>query len=145
MSADLSLLQYDIVTGFELRLSRDYCSGSYAAGVQKLAQQFIAELMTLAGSVRFDPNYGCSFMNDIRSRNATAIGDIQRALSMNIARVVANRRSREIGNEPQDELLRNVEIAELNQKADKVVASLRVRSEAGESAVVQLPLSLLEG
>jgi hypothetical protein len=143
MTFDLSLLQYDPNTGFEMRLSRPYCSGTYAVGVQKLAQQVIAELMTLSGSVRFDSGYGCSFMNDIRSRNATAIGDIQRALTANIARVSANIRSRQIGDEPLDELLQDVAIENLEQHRDNVIVLLRVRSEAGDNADIKLPLDLL--
>jgi hypothetical protein len=143
MSADLSLLQYSGGTDLEMRLSRPHCSGAYAVGVQKLAQQFLAELLTLAGSVRFDPNYGCSFLNDIRLRNANAIGDIQRALVTNIGRVSANMRGREIGDEPADNLLGEVQLTDSEQNMDQVVVSIRVSSEAGNSAVVQLPLDLL--
>jgi hypothetical protein len=147
MSADLSLLQYDPKkdpnSGLESLLSRPYCSGSYAVGVQKLSQQFMAELMTLAGSVRFDPNYGCSFINDIRSCNATALVDIRRSLTSNVNTVTANRRRRETGDEPLDELLDRVEITGLDQYLDQVIVSLRVYSEAGSQTAVQLPLDLL--
>jgi hypothetical protein len=143
MPADLSLLQYDTESGFTMRLSRPYCSGTYSVGVQKLAQQFIAELMTLEGSVRFDPKYGCSFLNDIRSRNVSAVGDIHRALAVNIATVLANRRGRETGDEPSDELLRDVAF-DLEQRLDGVIVSLKIISEAGADATVQLPLKLLQ-
>jgi hypothetical protein len=143
MAADLSIMQYNEKDGFTARLSRPYCSGAYAVGPQKLAQNFIAELMTLSGSVRFDPGYGCPFVSEIRSRNANTINDIRSAIHSNVTQVVANMRRREIGDEPEDEMIAQVVLVNLIQELDGVTVFLRVISEAGTSANIQLPLDLL--
>jgi hypothetical protein len=143
MPADLSIMQYTEKDGFTVRLSRPYCSGSYAVGSQKLVQNFIAELMTLVGSVRFNPSYGCTFIREIRSRNVNTINDIRSTIHSNISQVVSNMQRRETGELPADELIARVELVNLIQELDSVIVLLRVVSEAGIGMIVKLPLDLL--
>jgi hypothetical protein len=143
MPVDLSIMQYSEPEGFTVLLSRPYCSGAYAAGPQKLVQSFIAELMTLIGSVRFDRRYGCTFIHEIRSRNVNTINDIRSVIHSNISRVVANMQSRETGDEPAEEMIARVDLVSLIQERDGVIVNLCVVSEAGDATDLKLPLDLL--
>lgn len=140
----LATIQHSNETGFEFLLSKPYRSGAYVTGAQKLAQHFIAELMTQRGSVRFDPDFGCRLPGELRGYNVLSLSDIHGVLARGINDVVTNIRGRERVTDKADEMLADATIADLKQRLDCVVVSLRIHTEAGEQVVVQLPLELME-
>jgi len=111
-------------------------------GAQKLAQHFIAELMTQKGSVRFDPDYGCRLPNELR--NILSLGDLHGVLARGINDVVTNVRGRERITDSPDEMLAWASIIDLKQQLDCVIVSLRLCTEAGDDLVVKLPVELME-
>jgi len=140
----LATIQYSENDGFEFSLSRPFQSGAYVSGAQKLAQHFIAELMTQRGSVRFDPDYGCRLPNELVGYNMLTLGDLHGILARGIDDVVTNIRSRERITDMPDEMLAAANIVDLKQHLDRVVVSLRLLTEAGKNLVVALPIELME-
>ena len=140
----LATIQHSQENGFEFLLSKPFRSGAYVAGAQKLAQHFIAELMTQRGSVRFDPEYGCRLPGELRGYNVLTLSDIHGVLARGISDVITNIRSRERVTDTADEMPADASIVDLRQRLDCVVASLRIHTEAGDQVVVPLPIELME-
>ena len=140
----LATIQYSQENSFEFLLSKPFRSGAYVTGAQKLAQHFIAELMTQRGSVRFDPGYGCRLPGELRGYNMLSLSDIHGVLARGINDVATNIRSRERVTDTVDEMLADATIVDLRQRLDCVIVSLRIHTEAGRHVVVQLPIELME-
>ena len=140
----LAVIQYSEDGGFEFLLSKPHRSGAFVSGVQKLAQNFAAELLTQRGSVRFDPSYGSRFPGELRGYNMISLDDIHGVLARGIHDVVTNIRSRERMTDTADEMLADAAILDLRQQLDRVVVSIRIVTEAGSSLVVRLPIELME-
>ena len=140
----LAIIQYSEENGFEFLLSKPYRSGSYVSGLQKLAQNFLVELMTQKGSVRFEPDFGSRLPSELRGMNILSLNDLHGSLARSLNDVVMNIRSRERMTDTPDELLADVSIIDLRQMLDRVIVSLRLRSESGTDLVMKLPLELTE-
>lgn len=140
----LATIQHSEEKGFEFLLSKPYRSGAYVTGAQKLAQHFIAELMTQRGSVRFEPDYGCRLPGELRGYNMLSISDIHGVLARGINDVVTNIRGRERVTDTAEEMLADATIIDLKQRLDCVIVSLKIHTEAGEQVVVQLLIELVE-
>ena len=126
-------------------LSLPYQSGASTYGVKKTAQNFVAELLTQRGSVRFDLSYGSRLPNEIRGRNITAINDIQVLLTGAIHDVTSNMRLRETPDFLANELIRSVNIVRLQQDYDRVIVQLQIITEGPDkdnSITVPLTLNL---
>lgn len=139
----LATIQYSAENGFEFLISKPYRSGAYVSGAQKLAQHFVAELMTRRGSVRFDPDFGCRLSEELRGCNMLTLGDLHGMLARGINDVVTNFRSRERITDTPDEMLAQASLVDMTQQLDRVVVSLRLRTEAGDNLVVRLPVELM--
>ena len=144
MQKSFALIQYDNTTGFEFLFAKPYRSGAYASGTHKLAQDFVAELLTQRGSVRFDPNYGSRFTTEFRGSNMLSINELHGMLSRGIHDVVLNMRNREKPTDDPAEMLATAVIMDLQQHLDRVIVALKITSEAGEPLVLRLPLDLTE-
>jgi len=121
-------------------LSPKYRSGAYAAGIAKLLQNVIAELMTRRGSVRFDPGYGCDLVDQIGVTNIASLSEVGHVLHVAILDISENIRARMIGNEPLEELLEKIVIEHMQQEYDRVIAVLRIHSRAGEKVSYHLSI-----
>lgn len=129
-------------TVFLFTLAEPYRSGTYVSGPLKAIQNFIAELFTDAGTVRFSPTFGCRFARETRGVNAVAITDIRGALARGIDQIRINQRYRQRGTAPRDEMIDRVNILGLQQLQDRVIASLSFTMESGEDTTIHLPISL---
>jgi phage baseplate assembly protein W len=125
-------------------LTEPYRSGMYITGIQKLAQRFITELFTDAGSVRIDPSYGSNLMRGLRGTNVHAVMDVQGVLVSAIQQVKQRMIRRAVGNEPRDEILSDVTIVKLEAQLDRVIVALRIVSASGNARVTSFPLELIE-
>jgi len=141
VSRSLSLLQRGFGSDLTQSLSLPYLSGAFATGVAKLLQNVVAELLTLRGSVRFDPQYGCNLVNQIGVTNVSSLSDVNHLINVAVIDVQDNMRRRIIGDEPLDEMLDRIVVERLQQELDSVKVFLRVYSRAGESVSHHLPIT----
>ena len=140
----LALIQSDEKGGTIFALSHPYQSGSTVSGVRKLAQNFVAELLTRRGSVRFDPLYGSRFPGELRGYNVLSVNELHGILARGIDDVKTNLRNRERMSDTPDEWLASADIVEIEQHLDSVVIHIRLMTVAGRTTLVQIPMNLYE-
>ena len=139
---DLSLIQYTDAQGFQFLLGLPYRSGARITGGQKTIQRFIMELMTQAGSVLFQPDYGCNLVSEIRGCNVQSLDEINECLTQSIHTVVMNMRTRDRADATAEEIVDTVNVLELIQNFDHVLARLQLITFAGTQHSLELPLEL---
>jgi hypothetical protein len=142
--SSLATIQHTSGDGFEFLLSKPQRSGLFVKGTPKLTQEFLAELFTQRGSVRYDPSYGSSFLRDIRGGNASAIDEFRSALHRGIREVLDAMRGRLRPEDTPDEIPAEVTVTALEQQWDCVQVSLLFQSLAGSYQSIQLPVDLNE-
>jgi hypothetical protein len=126
-------------------LSLPYRSGSAVSGTSKVVQQFITEMLTVRGSVRFRPDFGCSFLTDIRGRNTSSLEDLSEAVSRALHVVVENGQRRITRELPYDEIISEARLVDLTPNLDTVLASIVVYTYDRQEIPFQLPVSIDNG
>ena len=114
-------------------LSPPFRSGAFVTGIVKLLQNVLAELLTIRGSVRFHPTYGCDLLRHIGVANVTSLAEAGNFINLAVSDVQDNMRRRIIGDEPSNETLDRIVVESLRQEHDRIVFTLRVHSRAEES------------
>jgi len=138
----LSLFDYT-TAGVIPRLAEDYTAGKFVSGVAKVMQDFHAELMTIRGTVRFDPYYGCNLMSAIGISSLRSLQDVESLVSSAAMTIVANMRSRYSGNEPADAQIASAQLINCQQHLDAAEVQIELTTAAGESAILNLPVRFI--
>ena len=117
-------------------------SGQLTTGIAKLAQRAIIELLTDKGSMPYLPNRGTFFMLQIRSGIVRTSSDLFAAFSSAATDVVRQLRLEDTGSVPNDERIESLEMVSANLSGDKATVHATLRSFAGESRDLYIPLSV---
>lgn len=116
-------------------------SGALIAGIAKLAQRFLIELLTERGSLNYLPTRGTFFITQIRAGLLQTTQDLFTSFSAAEVQVGINLRAEDnLNNYPTDEQYASAQLlkAELNQ--DNAYLQIQVNSVAGTTRQVIYPL-----
>lgn len=116
-------------------------SGAVIAGIAKLAQRFLIELLTERGSLNYLPTRGTFFITQVRAGILQTTQDLFTSFSAAEIQVGINLRAEDnLNNYPADEQYGSAQLlsAELNQ--DSAYLKIQVNSLAGTSRTVIYPL-----
>jgi len=139
----------DAVVGEEallsMTLARDGEGGEITTGIQKLAQRFLLEFLTETGSIPYDTGRGTDFMTELRlGRVRTTIeAEQQFFLATDTARL--NLTLEETDDMPDDERFGATTLDSLVIAGDKLTIRMTLRSLAGETREIILPLKTTTG
>lgn len=136
-----SLLQRDSRNNLVQKLSEPYRSGSFTSGPLKVLQEFIAELCTVKGSVRFERSYGCGLVSVLGRTNASSISSFYTALQNAVNTVTSNMTRRRKSTTPLNESLDHVDIDDVQQELTAIKVQLTCYTADGsdESATISFP------
>jgi len=137
----ISLLQKDAGGILVQSLSPPFRSGTIATGGAKLLQNVIAELMTIRGSVRFHPTFGCDLLRHIGVTNITSLSEAGHLIHLAVSDVQDNIRRRVTETETPEETLDKITVEQLRQEQDRIIFTLQVHSRAGEVVPHNLALT----
>lgn len=120
-------------------------SGQVCAGIQKLTQRWVIELLTPRGSMPYLPTRGSSFLNDVRSGKIRT--EIDASLLFNFARdqVSFNLIQEDsLGTYPADERYGSADLLGVRVvTGSKMTISVRINSLAGSTRVFVVPVSVV--
>ena len=120
-------------------------SGQVCAGIQKLTQRWVIELLTPRGSMPYLPTRGSSFLNDVRSGKIRT--EIDASLLFNFARdqVAFNLIQEDnLGTYPADERYGGADLLGVQVvTGSKMTISVRINSLAGSTRVFVVPVSVV--
>ena len=115
-------------------------NGSLIAGVQKLAQRFLLELLTEVGSIRHLPGRGCRFMVEGRHGRWRTPADVSSSFYASLLDVRRNLLREETGSEPPDERFDRAVLESVFLARDRVALRIRVISQAGTDLQLIYPI-----
>jgi hypothetical protein len=117
--------------------------GQVIAGIQKLVQRFLLELLTERGSMIYLPARGTDLMTKARQGFIRTHLDAQAAFAAALLLAQTNLQGEESREDPTDERFAGAELLEIVAIPGHVQARIRVTSQAGSSAVILAPLPIL--
>lgn len=120
--------------------------GLICTGIQKLAQRFVLEFLTPAGSIPYKPNRGSSFITDVRQGRVRSNVDVVAYFASAVAGLAANLISEDLETDPDDERYEDAVLDGFSLTTDgKLVLNVSVTSAAGSSRTVIMPISVSAG
>jgi len=145
-TVDMLAYQGGAVMGGEVLLTPTLASadnsGQITTGIQKLAQRFLLELLTEKGSMVYQEQRGCSFMEDARLGLLHTALDVLASFSASLVDIQTNLVAEETLDDPGDERFDSAEIINISFSGDSASIRVRVRSAAGISRDVIAPLNI---
>jgi len=122
-----------------------YSSGKVCAGIQKLTQRWLIELLTPLGSLPYLPDRGSNFINQARSGRIRTEADASSAFQFAKDRVATNLINEDSeGTYPNDEKYGGASLIAIKiETGSKLSLSVRLDSLAGESRVFVVPLTVV--
>jgi hypothetical protein len=118
----------------------DSAGGAEIAGIQKLAQRFLLELFTEAGSMLYLPARGCPFMSQARHGGWRTAADVTLSFYSSLLYIARNLTGEELPTDPPDECYGSATLTSVTVNTDMVTLRLTLYSQAGTSRVVLFPL-----
>jgi hypothetical protein len=118
-------------------------SGTICAGVQKLAQRFLLELLTRQGSAIYAPTRGTKFLTTIQSGQARTETDVFSAFSLAIGLIGQAFAGEVKPSDPLDERFAKAELAAIVFLPDRIKLTVELTTTAGTTRALILPIPLL--
>lgn len=117
--------------------------GEICTGVQKVAQWFLIELLTVRGSVAYDPDRGTTFMQELLRGQLRSELDVHQAFSFAVGaiRMRAARLAR--ASDPDDERFSGATLNSVLIGPGYVTLRIAVTTAAGAARKVILPIKTL--
>ena len=115
------------------------------AGIQKLAQRWLIEFLTPAGSMPYMTDRGCDFINKVRSGRIRTELDATMAFNFAKERVGFNLRKEDrAGSFPEDEQYKEATLDGIRVDiGSKLTLSVIIDSVAGDKRVFVVPLNVV--
>jgi hypothetical protein len=117
-------------------------AGLICAGIQKLAQRFLLELLTERGSMPFAQQRGTELISRARLGYLRTQLDVFAATSSAISDAQQNLWDEESDNDPEDESFASAELLAVTSLPGYASLTIRVTSRAGTSRDVLTPLPI---
>jgi hypothetical protein len=115
-------------------------SGALIAGVEKLVQRFILELLTELGSLVYLPERGCVFLLEARSGQWRTPADVEGSFNRSKLTIRRNLLGDELETDPDDERFADAELTSVALTGDKATLHISISSLAGSDRTFLLPL-----
>ena len=124
---------------------KSYASGKVCAGIQKLTQRWLIELLTPLGSLPYLPDRGSNFINQARSGRIRTEADASSAFQFAKEKVATNLINEDNeGTYPNDEKYGGADLISIKiETGSKLSLSVRLDSLAGESRIFVVPLTVV--
>lgn len=144
-TVDLLAYQAENVAGEQLTVQSLHGdgvhSGRITTGIQKLAQRFTLELLTEAGSIKYNPTRGCDFITTLRAGGIQSQIDLFVAFSSALVDIKRNLQAEELETDPDDEKYDSAEILNVTFSPGQAAVYVKINSVAGDSRTVIAPIN----
>ena len=123
-------------------LVKDGERGEITTGIQKLAQRWLVEFLTIRGSLRAAPTRGSRFIEDLRTGQIRTTVDAEQSFYLSARQVETSLKLEEESGIPSDEAYRSVELENIAVTGDQISVTVLLSSVAGGNAQVIFPIPI---
>lgn len=117
--------------------------GEICTGIQKLAQKWLLEMLTMQGSMPFLPTRGTTFLTAAFQGRLQTELDVRTAFALAAADIKDNLSKDYTDNTPDDERLESSTLLSVTINPDGLAISVRLLSLAGTTRAVILPIGVV--
>lgn len=117
-------------------------SGFVCTGIQKVAQEFLTLFLTDRGSVKWDPDYGTSFMYNLRTGQINDETTLQSAFEFAVIDIINYLGDTLATATPDDEVLENAELVEWDLRPGFLSIKVQITTTAGNSREYIVPIRM---
>lgn len=122
-------------------LAYEGTGGEVCTGIQKLGQRFLLELLTARGTMRYLPERGTDFMGALVRGELRTTFDVTQAFNIAVQQAQYNLQLEEAPTDPDDERFARADLEGVAIVGDSLAMRISVRSRAGTSRQVIMPIS----
>lgn len=115
-------------------------SGEVCTGIQKLAQIWVIEFLTVAGSIKFQPGRGCGFVQACLNGRLRTETDVVMAFNLAQTIIYENIKKLETDDTPLDEQFSGARLDNVVLLDDTLSLSVTIFSVAGVTQKLILPI-----
>lgn len=126
------------------QLASESEGGKIVTGVQKLIQRFVYLLLTIRGSVAYNPLVGCDFLIDIQNGQIRGEADVRAAFSSAEADIAAQLLAMEVDEDPDDERYDSADLTYALISGDNLIMQITLTTVSGDATqfIQPLPITL---
>lgn len=125
-----------------LQLTGDDELAVVVSGIRRMSQTWVLLFLKTTGSTMFAANEGTRFIEEIRGGSVRTVDDLVGAFYRAELRVRRQMKASEITADPDDERLESAKLLDAAVLGDQVTITVRLRSRAGETREVLVPVQL---
>jgi hypothetical protein len=147
-TVDMLAFQHDGTPGEKLASMSLFTaggSGKLVAGPQKLAQRWLLEFMTEIGTIPALPRRGSDFMYEARTGQFRTTVEAEQAFFLAADLVATSLRAEEDDDTPADEAYGSVDLTSIAVSGDQLTLHIVLRSAAGTSRELIMPIPIRIG
>ncbi len=126
-------------------LAAEGTGGLIVAGIQKLVQRFMIELLTERSTVYGQPRRGCDFMTRLLRNSLNTSLAVEQAFNSAVIDIQRNLLLEETSDMPTDERFGSAVLRNLSVNRGEVVLYVALTSAAGTEHEVLLPIATTPG
>ena len=126
-------------------LFTEAAAGMLCTGIQKLAQRWVLEFLTEAGSIFYLPNRGTKFMTQFRQGVLRTEVDVFIAFNFAMNDIELNLPAEELDTDPLDERYASATLDSVTITTGTVVLHVTLQSLAGTDREIILPVATTPG
>lgn len=123
-------------------LADESSTGEICTGVQKLAQRFLLALLTEQGTVKHAPDYGTTFMTEIRQGSIQTDAELRSLFDLSAQHVGLQLVAEESDDDPPDEKFKKAELIGVSLSSGYASLTIRLYAEA-ETLDFILPIEIV--
>lgn len=117
-------------------------SGALVTGIQKLAQRFLLELLTIRGTLKYLPTRGTTFMAEAQQGLWRTSSDVEQSFYGSLLEIENNLVSEEDVNDPPDEKFASAQLLSVTVATDQTSIRVQLTSQAGTSREIIYPIRI---
>ncbi len=116
--------------------------GEICTGVQKLAQRWLIEFLTIQGTLLYLPVRGCPFMGQLARGELHTSLDAEQAFYLSANQVRSNLQAEEDTTMPDDERFASSALDSIAVGGGSLTLTVTITSLAGNTAAIILPITV---
>lgn len=117
-------------------------AGFVCTGIQKLAQRWLLEFLTEAGSIPYRTQRGCAFPAQLRRGFLRTELEVFQAFALSKTTIASNLQAEETGEEEDDERYQDSVLEQIEISPGFLTLRIRIVSRAGVNRKIILPIPL---
>ncbi len=124
-------------------LAGEHNFGQVITGAQKVAQRFISRLFTIKGTLLYQPEEGCDFLQDVLEGRLRTMTDVFGSFAAAMVDIQSQFSAETVEDDPADEVFVSAELQTVLLSQDKLTMTIAITLASEDVLPIILPLPVV--